>query len=81
MGQVIIRAMKQYGIIYADQGAGIYIVCYIVMENSYLQTGVSDTRFAALKEEFNNNIRIPITQFEMVQPPLPIVRGYIQKFK
>jgi len=64
--QVLLTALKKYGLMFADQGT------------TASATGASDAGFQTLLLEINYNKQIPFNNdyFEMVQSPYPIVRGF-----
>ena len=62
-GRVLIRALKRFGLMYADQGSAGYI------------SGTSNPALEALIEEINQTRRIPHTALEVVQPG-EVVRGF-----
>ena len=62
-GRVLIRALKRFGLMYADQGSSGYI------------SGTSDPALEGLIEEINQTRRIPSSALEVVQPG-PITRGF-----
>eukprot|EP01112_Ceratiomyxa_fruticulosa_P012490 TRINITY_DN3459_c3_g1_i1.p1 TRINITY_DN3459_c3_g1~~TRINITY_DN3459_c3_g1_i1.p1 ORF type:complete len:427 (-),score=77.99 TRINITY_DN3459_c3_g1_i1:73-1224(-) len=61
---VIIKALKKYGMIFADQGTGIFI------------SGSPDPNWENVIDQINQKHKIQGTWFEMVQSPYPLVRGY-----
>jgi len=63
--QVLLTALKKYGLIFADQGTTAFI------------SGMSDPGFSTMISEINfGGSRISFDNFEMVQSPFPIVRCY-----
>ena len=62
-GRVLIRALKRFGLMYADQGSSGYV------------SGTSNPAFESLIEEINQTRRIPHTAFEVVKLG-EIVRGF-----
>jgi len=63
-GQVFLRALKKYGLIFADQGSTVFI------------TGTTDPGFVNLIDEINSQKRIAFSNFEMVLSPFEIIRDY-----
>ena len=62
-GRVLIRALKRFGLMYADQGSSGYV------------SGTSHPAMAGLIEEINQTRRIPHTAFEVVKLG-PVTRGF-----
>jgi hypothetical protein len=63
-GRVFIRALKRFGLMYADQGSSGFV------------SGTSHPSLAGLIEEINQTKRIPSSAFQVVKPGGAITRGY-----